>query len=134
MTAVATNIKTEKSTSVSKVIDCRRYSRYSKPVKVVEQLLYLTELLRKMRFRQRFWEAEKRILASLQQLHFAQELSHLRTFKGKELSRIKELRLFLCGDGLIRCNTRLHGAKFLSYDAKHPILLPANDHLSDLII
>ena len=131
VTAVATNIEREKTTCVLMVVDCRRYSRYSRLVKVVEQLLYLAELSRKMRFRQRFWEAEKRILASLQQLHFPQELSHLRTFKGKELSRIKELRylkLFLSGDGLIRCNTRLHEAKFLSYDAKIPILLPASDH------
>ena len=101
---------------------------------MVEQLLRLAELSRKMRFRQGFWEAQKRKLASLQQFNFAQELSHLRTFKGKELLRIKELSLFLCGDGLIRCNTRLHEAKFLSYDAKNSILLPASDHLSDLII
>ena len=134
VTAVATNIEREKTTCVFMVVDCRRYSKYSKLVKVVEQLLHFAELSRKRRFMQRFWEAEKRILASLQQLHFAQELSNLRTFKGKELSRIRELRLFLSGDGLIRCNTRLHEAKFLSYVAKNPILLPASDHLSDLII
>ena len=42
--------------------------------------------------------------------------------------------MFSCEDGLIRCNTRLHEAKFFSCDAKNPILLPASDHLSDLII
>ena len=72
VTAVATNIETEKTTGVLMVVDCRRYSRYSKLVKVVEQLLHLAKLSSKMRFRQRFCEAEKRILASLQQLHFAQ--------------------------------------------------------------
>ena len=60
VTAVATNIETEKTTCVLMVVDCRRYSRYSKLVKVVKQLLHLSELSRKMRFRQRFWEAEKR--------------------------------------------------------------------------
>ena len=36
----------------------------------------------------------------------------------------------MSSDGLMRCNTRLHEVKFLSYDAKNPIHLSAGDYLS----
>ena len=87
VTAVSILTETEKLTRILKVVNCRQYIREDKHVKVVEQVLHLVEFSRKMRFRQRFWTAEKRILASLQQLHFAEDISYLRTFKGIELSK-----------------------------------------------
>ena len=116
------------------VVDCRRYSKYSRFVKVVGLLLSVLERLRKMRFRRKERQAENMILSTVQKASLQEELRFLAKQEGIQPSRVKELRLFLSTDGLIRCQTRLAEAQFLSFDAKNPILLPAGEYITDLII
>ena len=46
---------------------------------------------------------------------------------------VRQLRLFLDGDGLLRCGGRIHNAP-ISDNAKFPLLLPSKDHFTDLVI
>ena len=116
------------------VVDCRRYSEYSRFVKVVGLLLSVLERLRKMRFRRKERQAENMILSAVQKAGLQEELRFLAKQEGIQPSRVKELRLFLSTDWLIRCQTRLAEAQFLSFEAKNPILLPAGEYITDLII
>ena len=116
------------------VVDCRRYSKYSRFVRVVEVVLSVLERLRKMRFRRKERQAEKMILMAVQRAGLLEELRFLTKQENIQPSRVKELRLFLSTDGLIRCQTRLAEAEFLSFDAKNPILLPAGEYVTDLVI
>ena len=88
-----------------------------------------------MWFRSRQHEAERSVLAAVQRAAFPEEEVKFLTNKaGVVPSRVRELRLFLSAEGLIRCQKRLEEALFLSYDARKPILLPAGDCITDLII
>ncbi|XP_053390523.1 uncharacterized protein LOC128553406 [Mercenaria mercenaria] len=51
----------------------------------------------------------------------------------KTICRQQQLGLFLDEQGLMRCKGRLENAK-LSEGVRQPILLPQNDHLTELII
>ena len=114
------------------VVDCRRYSKYSRFA--LGLLLSVLERLRKMRFRRKERQAENMILSAVQKAGLQEELRFLAKQEGIQPSRVKELRLFLSTDGLIRCQTRLAEAQFLSFDAKNHILLPAGEYITDLII
>ena len=48
-------------------------------------------------------------------------------------SLITDLNLYMDKEGIIRCRGRLNKSN-LTYNAKHPILLPRNSHLTNLII
>lgn len=85
-------------------------------------LLSLTEIKR----------SSQRILLQVQKEQFYPEMNRLK--KGQPCStRIQRLSPFLDADGLIRVGGRLKNAS-LSYDTKHPILLPKKHHVVNLII
>ena len=46
---------------------------------------------------------------------------------------MRQLRLFILDDGIIRCGGRIHNAP-VEYSAKFPILLPPNDHFTTLVV
>ena len=79
--------------------------------------------------------AMKKLIMSAQGVEFSQELEQLRK-KGvvRSSSRLQPLCPFVGPDGLIRVGGRLSQAKDLSYDAKHPILLPKGHVLSRLVV
>ena len=87
-----------------------------------------------MRFRSRQHEAERKVIAAVQRAAFPEEVKFLTIKADVVPSRVRELRLFLSAEGLIRCQTRLEEAEFLSYVARNPILPPARDYITDLII
>ena len=51
----------------------------------------------------------------------------------KRLPVIRQLGVFLCDDGLLRCGGRIRNAH-VSYSTRHPVLLPAAHHLTILLI
>jgi hypothetical protein len=76
--------------------------------------------------------AERYVLFVVQQQHFSTEYTSL--CKGVAISKpLRKLDLFLDKDNLIRIGGRLENAN-LSFDAKHPILLPKSDHVVDLLV
>ena len=66
-----------------------------------------------------------------QLFHFADEIELLQA--GKSSKRFRKLCPFLDPSGLLRVGGRLNYAH-LPYDAKHPLLLPKNAHLTALIV
>ncbi len=51
-----------------------------------------------------------------------------------KLSRVHDLRPMLDEEGLLRANGRLRDAKFMSFDVRHPILIPKDHPWTQLIV
>ncbi|XP_033213286.1 uncharacterized protein LOC117170562 [Belonocnema kinseyi] len=87
--------------------------------------------------------AELLILRLIQREKFSAELKLLEAARTKNPNRFKgsfksqakfdELNPFIDDDGLIRVGSRLKHSDLL-FNQKHPVLLPSNHHVSDLII
>lgn len=120
----------------------RRYSCYFRLVRVVAYCFRFADNLRKPQQSREFANLTTPeiargfhvLLANVQATHFAQECEDLA--RGRMLSRrssLRSLNPFLDSEGLLRVGGRLNNA-FLTYDEKHPIILPKNDHLVSLIV
>lgn len=77
-------------------------------------------------------QAEKLWINSCQHGIYHEELSRLKT-KGSLPAIVRQLRLFIDSDGLLRSGGRIHNAP-LSEEAKFPILLPQRHPFTRLII
>lgn len=77
--------------------------------------------------------AELRILRYLQAVYFAETIRNLKGEERKNPPGIANLSPFLHDDGLIRVGGRLQNSS-LSFDQRHPILLPRCHQISDNII
>jgi len=78
-------------------------------------------------------EAEREILKST---HLSTEIKRLQTGRhtaGKEHSGISKLDPHLDEYGLLRVGGRLHQSS-LSPELKHPVILPRDNHVSDLLV
>jgi len=80
--------------------------------------------------------AERVILKSTQREHLSAEIKRLQTGRhtaGKEQSGISKLDPYLDEYGLLRVGGRLHQSS-LSPELKHPVILPRDNHVSDLLV
>ncbi|XP_067939867.1 uncharacterized protein [Watersipora subatra] len=74
------------------------------------------------------------IISKIQEVNFNDEIKHIRY--GERLSRkspISKLYPFLDKEGLLRVGGRAKQSSALSYEEKHPIILPQGSHVSTLI-
>ena len=79
-------------------------------------------------------DAEKRWLKSCQATQFQDEKANMQTnSRNSRLPLVKQLRLYLDSDGIIRCGGRIHNTP-LGYAAKFPYLLPKKHELTKLIV
>ena len=69
----------------------------------------------------------------IQKKHYSEIIQDLQTGEGKKHNLVKQLKLYIAKDKLIRCDGRIHNAPLEEY-TKFPILLPAKDKLTQLII
>jgi hypothetical protein len=77
--------------------------------------------------------AELSWIRHLQNRHYHKEISALK-LKDKNLGPlVRQLRLFLDKDGLVRVGGRLHNAP-LKFETKFPILLPPKTHFTELLV
>lgn len=77
--------------------------------------------------------ALKTITRRIQHQAFSKDFKHLQLYKWvHKSSRLKTLSPFIDDDGILRVGGRLENAK-LSYDQKHPMLLPGDHNFSKLI-
>ncbi|XP_035222191.1 uncharacterized protein LOC118195067 [Stegodyphus dumicola] len=79
--------------------------------------------------------ATKTVIKNVQESYFPQELSYLKTsreLKGVS-SRVIQLTPFLDEEGVIRVGGRLKNAN-IPENSKHPILLPKEGHVTNLIV
>ena len=78
-------------------------------------------------------EAELRIIAHVQGIHFADEMNCLKAVKDMKVhSSIRNLSPILVS-GVIRVGGRIKHSQ-IAFEEKHPIILPYRSHLTDLII
>ena len=72
-------------------------------------------------------------IKNCQTLTYSDEIANLTSKSQSRLPLVRQLRLFLDSDGLLRCGGRIHNAP-LDDSAKFPFLLPPRHPLSKLII
>ena len=80
-------------------------------------------------------DSELSIISSMQEKSFQSEFEALR--KDKKLSNNSQLigfHPFVDDDQVLRANSRLANAEFLTYDIKYPIILPRREWVTKLII
>lgn len=78
--------------------------------------------------------AESAIIKIIQQAHFSDEIRMIQAKKPlKENSQILSLDPFIDNHGLLRVGGRTRKA-MISFSKRHPIILPSNNHLTNLII
>ena len=83
-------------------------------------------------------KAELEILKCVQQHHFAEEVSSLTRSANEGMPHVKKNSNLgrldpVLVDGLLRIGSRLSLA-LIPFDAKHQIILPKNNHVSNLIV
>ncbi|CAC5417610.1 unnamed protein product [Mytilus coruscus] len=76
---------------------------------------------------------EKFLRITAYKKHYSEIIQDLQTEKGKQYNLVKQLKLYIGKDKLMRCNGRIINAP-LEENIKCPILLPAKDKLKQLII
>ena len=77
-------------------------------------------------------DAEKQIIRDVQKEVFSEE--NLALQKGMNSVNLFGLCPKLDEDGVIRLNTRLQYAEFLTYDVRHPTVLPQKHWVTKLIV
>ncbi|KAF6025536.1 hypothetical protein EB796_016159 [Bugula neritina] len=80
-------------------------------------------------------EAETKIISAVQQSHYKEDYSTVK--QGQQLSKSKplaKLNPFIDGAGIMRVGGRLQRSQVLSYEEKHPIILPRDAHVTSLIV
>ena len=124
-------------------IDVNRFSCWYKLRRVVSRVLQFVKLLQKKIPRRKsiavfispaeLWEAECVILRQAQQGSFETTLSDLRRGEMTRKSSVRGLAPMIGPEGLLRVGGRLQFSS-LPFDARHPIMLPKNHHVTTLII
>ena len=80
-------------------------------------------------------DAQNLFIRKAQHDKFTEEINQLQKNENiPDKSKISVLCPQLDEDGLLRANTRLENAKFLSFDTKYPIILPKGHRVTELII
>ena len=122
------------------VIDISRYSSLATLIHVTAYVLrFINNIIRRSPRRTgplSVYEnntAENIWIQCCQRTTYAAELINLTTKNSSRLPLVKQLRLFLDQDHIIRCGGRIHNAP-ISQSAKFPIQLPVNHPFTTLII
>ena len=80
-------------------------------------------------------DSETSIIRSMQKEHFRNEIEAIKN--KQEISKSSQLLTyhpFIDDDGVLRSNSRLTNAEFLTYDVKYPVILPRKEWVTKLII
>ncbi|XP_056003746.1 uncharacterized protein LOC125682784 [Ostrea edulis] len=124
----------------------KRFSRWKSIVNAIARLKLFVRLWRNRRSHRNLHpcetlclvdirrEAHDHVLKEFQREVFPEETSCLHAGKGvAKTSQISSLDPYLDNDGFIRVGGRL-GKSLLSFESKHPILLPGRNHLAELLV
>ncbi|XP_055585016.1 uncharacterized protein LOC129737877 [Uranotaenia lowii] len=81
--------------------------------------------------------AEKLIFRTIQNEVYSAEIAILREGGGRRIKRnspLAQLSPFIDIDGVVRIESRISEAAFISYDTRNPIILPKKHHATELIV
>lgn len=119
------------------LIENKITTRFSSWIRLVRVTAWLKRWINKRKgplLTEELKEATQLLLKQCQSQSFGEEIRSLRKNKiVKKASKILNLNPILGADGLLRVGGRL-GQSELPYESKHPIILPADHHLTKLII
>ncbi|XP_077866719.1 uncharacterized protein LOC144355197 [Saccoglossus kowalevskii] len=130
----------EPNINLENIIDPTRFS-------TLQRLLRVTVLIRrfvdKLRRRistanspisaEEIAKAEKTWVSDLQQRHFADSFTAIRHNNKRFGVLVRQLRLFIDDDGVLRCGSRLHNAD-VNFTTKFPALLPSKHYFTTLLV
>ena len=109
-----------------------RFSSWKLAVKVTEA--FMSKLYRLKKKEPKLNIAVTQILKSVQEDKFPEIQTLVQGNSIPKSSKIFNLNPFLDEDGLMRVGGRLHNSLALDYNEKHPILLPKNSHMTQLLL
>ena len=124
---------------IHKLMDIERFGTLSKLLRVTALVLrFVAKLKKDHRKPNEITPSDLQIAETLwikgvQQQEYEREYRALRDQNKKLGPLVKQLKLFVDENNIIRCGGRLHNAP-INYDTKFPILLPAYHRFSYLII
>ena len=130
------------NTGIHNIIDVQRYSSLNRLLRVTALVLRGVSRLKNNTAGLRSNEhvsvrelkhAETLWIKSDQQDCYSNELRILTNRTKSRSTLIRQLKLFLDGDGIVRCGGRLQNAS-IQYSIKHPILLPPKHAYTKLAI
>ena len=122
--------------SESETCMLKRFSSYEKLLRISSYGLRFLKINKKFRGPiscDELENTEKHIIKYVQSLIYHKEISVLQKNKSLKKCRILSLNPFLDDQGILRVGVRLKNSK-LSYNQRHPILLPSYHFLTDIII
>ena len=80
-------------------------------------------------------DAETELIINAQKKTYAEEYNQLINNKGiSKTSCLLKLSPQIDENKILRCNSRLKNAEFLSFDTRYPIILPRYSHITKLIV
>ena len=119
------------------LLNIEKFSKFHRVINVVGYILKFRDLLmKKNTVNFPYYEHAKLFLIkSEQRKYFGEEIKFLCNSNEVENipSRVNNLNLFLCNNGILRCGGRL-GETSLAYELKNPIILHRKSHLTKLLI
>ncbi|XP_065911263.1 uncharacterized protein [Dysidea avara] len=131
---------TESEPCILSIIDISRYSSINRLLAVTAYVLRFSNNLHKPQNKicgalssSELAHARRHIIKGIQHMTYREELTYLLKKQSKCPTLVRQLRLFLDDNQLLRCGGRIHNAP-TSELAKFPILLPINCSFTDLIV
>ena len=131
--------ESDPSVTLLNIIDIKRYSSLKRLLAVTAYVLrfvnntrHLLTVSTRYLTPAEMSTANLKVLEAVQHAEFPREISNL-TSKSRRLPLVRQLRLFLDQNQLIRCGGRIHNAP-LSELTRFPYLLPSKHHYTNLVI
>ena len=141
MTTTVSGLQYAEIPGIHRAVSITKYSSYLKLLRVTAYTCRFINNCKHPRNREtgsltanELHDAEIRWLKSCQSTQFQAEIASLKTDStSSRLPLVKQLRLYLDDDGLVRCGGRIHNAP-VEYATKFPYLLPKKHELTKLIV
>ncbi len=138
--AEETSTQTAQQSGIHNLIDVSKHTRLNHLLRVTAYVFRFISNLRKRNPPQHgtltakeIQEAERKWIQNTQSLAYTNEITNLNSKTSKRLALVRQLRLYLDKNGLIRCGGRIHNAP-VDELTKFPYLLPPKHPFTNLVI
>ena len=125
---------------IGEVIDHTNFSDLQRLLRTTAWILRFFNVLRKRRVSKNptlsaseVTTAKNVWIRAIQTQVYSDELANLKNKSASRLTLVRQLRLFLLDDNIIRSGGRIHNAP-LPFSTKFPVLLPPNHHFTTLVV
>ena len=126
--------------AIGNVINLNNYSDLKRILRTTAWLFRFVNVLRKRQTNKSSTLSASEVIHAknvwireIQSQSYLHELANLQNKTASRLSLVRQLRLFLLDDNIIRCGGRIHNAP-VPFTTKFPVLLPPNNHFTTLVV